>query len=448
MHFERYFNNYKDSVVSKIFLKRVKDPCPQTTMEEARELIRSIHALTGGIHQIVYLVGWQAEGHDSKYPSWDEVGQQCCSVWSDDPLESLRMLIREAREKFNTDVSLHINMNDAYPNSPLWDFYVKNDLLAKEENGEICKGGVWDGEQSYVISHMLELRSGQALKRIRGLLTLIPELRESATIHIDSFFGRPSPFHGITLSEDIEAINQIVDLWHGEGMDVSTEFLPSFCHIGYFPHVYHFNFNEIDRLKYPPEVICGGDSLWNSIFGGTDYYTNDGWILRFTAPSGGCRYPQAWGGDDIRYDLTGAQLKDLPQFTADLYTRTMCAKYLYRFRPLRHEVTAGEYIVWYSDQVKSVVNMETGDFSVCENDRCVIDGNKMILELNHATLLYSGKSGTFSFPLPQTLRDCKIIYGRCLPDGPWQQLEISDGFLKAEFVAPGAILLNTFNQIS
>jgi len=32
--------------------------------------IRVIDALTRGIPKIMYLVGWQFQGHDSKYPSW------------------------------------------------------------------------------------------------------------------------------------------------------------------------------------------------------------------------------------------------------------------------------------------------------------------------------------------------------------------------------------------
>ena len=49
--------------------------------------------------------------------------------------------------RYNTTVSLHINMNDAYENSPLWHDY--------EEMGVITgKGGIWDGEQSYLISHV------------------------------------------------------------------------------------------------------------------------------------------------------------------------------------------------------------------------------------------------------------------------------------------------------
>ena len=52
-------------------------------------------------------------------------------------LESLRWLIREAK-KYNTTVSLHVDMVLARPhNSPLWDEYVKKDIVGRDEDGEI-----------------------------------------------------------------------------------------------------------------------------------------------------------------------------------------------------------------------------------------------------------------------------------------------------------------------
>jgi hypothetical protein len=41
--------------------------------EESLEVIRRMYHLTRGVPQVVYLTGWQFEGHDSNYPSWAEV---------------------------------------------------------------------------------------------------------------------------------------------------------------------------------------------------------------------------------------------------------------------------------------------------------------------------------------------------------------------------------------
>ena len=40
------------------------------TIDEALEIIKKVDNLTLGIPKIIYLVGWQYNGHDSKYPAW------------------------------------------------------------------------------------------------------------------------------------------------------------------------------------------------------------------------------------------------------------------------------------------------------------------------------------------------------------------------------------------
>ena len=77
MHYDRYWNEYTQSFVTKIFLKAKTRDTVTTTMDQVRDIIRRTWEVSGGIHQIIYLVGWQYDGHDSKYPSWDKVGDQC-----------------------------------------------------------------------------------------------------------------------------------------------------------------------------------------------------------------------------------------------------------------------------------------------------------------------------------------------------------------------------------
>ena len=114
--------------------------------------------------------------------------------------------MREARKKYNTDVSLHINMNDAYENSPDWAEYLEKDAIIKNPDGSLRKGGVWGGEQCYLISHTKEFKSGLAQKRILKLLEYLPELKDAKTIHIDAFFAAESPFDKITLEQDKESM--------------------------------------------------------------------------------------------------------------------------------------------------------------------------------------------------------------------------------------------------
>ena len=158
-----FFRDYHQTLVLKLFLgmegepveRLAKEPLFQRkhdvicTFEEALEVIRKTDNLTRGIPKIVYLVGWQKGGHDHGYPAWSEVNPRLKREQDADATTSLRWLIREAR-KLNTTVSLHINMVDAYKQSPLWDEYVAKDCFARDASGELLVAGIqMKGEEIY-----------------------------------------------------------------------------------------------------------------------------------------------------------------------------------------------------------------------------------------------------------------------------------------------------------
>ena len=94
------------------------------------------------------MVGWQYSGHDSKYPSWDVVNERLKRPEDATALDSLKWLIKEAKA-YHTTISLHINMIDAFEESPLWSEYLARDIIAKDAAGKPIKGEVFDGMQSY-----------------------------------------------------------------------------------------------------------------------------------------------------------------------------------------------------------------------------------------------------------------------------------------------------------
>lgn len=205
------------------------------TFEQTLEAIRKVHNLTSGIPQIVYVIGWHHEGHDSKYPDWSEVNRHLKREADATALESLRWLIREARA-YNATVSLHMNMFDAYQDSPLWDLYVEKDIIAKDEKGEVIPGKAWGGMTSYQISYKQEWDLGYAQKRIDDLIAMVPELIESKTIHIDAFLGaRPlareeliSPYLGFTKEQEVATQRKIFRYWRDRGIDVTSEWVNGF----------------------------------------------------------------------------------------------------------------------------------------------------------------------------------------------------------------------------
>jgi hypothetical protein len=114
------------------------------SLDQALEVLKKIDSLSVGIPKIVYVVGWQDEGHDSKYPAFFEVNAGLKRPRDATALDSLEWFMREAN-RYHTTVSVHINLRDAYKNSPLWQTYVDHDLLQRGVDGQLIKGGVRAG---------------------------------------------------------------------------------------------------------------------------------------------------------------------------------------------------------------------------------------------------------------------------------------------------------------
>lgn len=244
-----FYRDYHQALVLKLFLGMEGEPVERLandptfrkghevfcTFEEALEVIRKTDNLTRGIPKIIYLVGWQQGGHDHGYPVWSEVNPRLKRSQDATALASLRWLIREGR-KFNTTVSLHLNMVDAYRHSPLWDEYVAQDCFAKDESGNLLVAGIQvKGDDMYNVVYPKEWAAGLAQRRMDALIKMIPELKAGHTIHIDVFIanrdgGKPiSPWHakpengGLTPEKYVETQRQIFHYWRDRGFDVTGE---------------------------------------------------------------------------------------------------------------------------------------------------------------------------------------------------------------------------------
>lgn len=225
------------------------------SVDQAIERFRRMSHLTRGIPHITYLTGWQHDGHDSKYPDWSEVNPRLKRPGDATARDSLIWLMREAR-KYNTTVSLHLNMTDAYDSSPLWDEYVAKGVLVKDPaTGGIYvpRGYLWGGEQTYWIDHAKEWDSGLAQRRIDRLLDLLP-IAEAGTIHIDAFY---IPDHTEPEAQKT-AMRKIFRYWRDRGVDATSESM--FCKrhgegfIGLQPMAYVVNMKAWGSTINQPEV--------------------------------------------------------------------------------------------------------------------------------------------------------------------------------------------------
>lgn len=438
-HYDRYFNHYADSFVTKAFVKyggpKGNVTEPELRLDQVRELIRNAWEITGGMHQIVYLVGATDRGLDSGYPCNTNFNAACRSELSEDPLTAVRLAMREAKAKYNCDLSFHFNTSDAHEDSLDWQECLDRDVLARDKDGTPKTCGFWKH-----ISHAKDWKSGFAKKRIDATLKAIPELLDAKTIHCDAFYARTSEKDGITLDDDKAGIRAIVDYWHGKGVDVTTEFITSTDMLGYFPMVWHNNLDEYQRVVYPIDLVCGGDDEWNGRRR-SDYF-NCVPILA-CAPAAGCLYEEAWGighwGDLRSRDL------DRSRLVRQLFRTAILFAWYNRNKVVAHEFTAEEYVVRRTGGVVATVRTKDRHLTVKENGRLVVDGTDYFLDMPYGggtLLVHSLKGCDRVFELPADWKGCTRLEGRLQPAREQVVLTPADGKVRVKLAAGEALTLH------
>lgn len=280
-----YIHDYSKKLTYKIFMAKPTADFSASDViinyEDAFRHIKEIDAITLGVPKIAYLVGWQYYGHDHNYPAWHEMNEALKRPEDKCALDSYMWLFEEAK-KYNTTVSVHINMFDAYENSPLWDTYVKEGLIATNEDDSLMKVGIWNGIQAYAVSYKREWDSGYAKKRIDEICQLLP-LKEAGTVHIDALHAKKDVGRGFEMEDSRAARRKILRYWRDLGIDVTSEFLyfdtPDWAQreestVGLLPLCYHFSQNLEDYVARPADLVCGGDASYRMKEGNTGRFAN------------------------------------------------------------------------------------------------------------------------------------------------------------------------------
>ncbi|KYP15267.1 endo-alpha-N-acetylgalactosaminidase family protein [Flavihumibacter sp. CACIAM 22H1] len=235
----------------------------------ALEIIKETDQLTLGVPKIIYLVGWQYNGHDDKYPAFFDVNPALKRKTDATALESLKWLMKEA-EQYHTTVSLHINMTDAYEDSPLWATYKNEGMLSRNADGSLLVIGNYNNRKAYQINYQREWEKGYAQKRVDQLLEMLPELKKAGTVHLDAWIARESKGHRETMIHEAYYQQQLADYWHSKGIDPTSEWVMDYM-LGKIPYYWHFNGRtQEDYLKQPASLCTGSrmnPDLKNSDFG-------------------------------------------------------------------------------------------------------------------------------------------------------------------------------------
>lgn len=371
--------------------------------ENALSIIKVVDQLTLGIPKIIYLTGWQYTGHDDLYPAFFEVNKALKRPRDESAKQSLVWLIREAK-KYNTRVSLHINMTDAYNNSPMWNDYVANDLISKNADGTLMAIGFYNNLKSYQINYRNEWNHGFAQKRIDSLINLLPELKDVGTIHIDAWIARDSKGHGEGVDTEIEYQKKICNYWIKKGIDPTSEWEMDYM-TGLVPYYWHFNHHTQEEYLRVPADVCTGShmnpDLKNSDFDleflfGTSIYG------QFDFPSelfGQWGFPEEWkktSADDWE-----------KKFNWDFYLNFPQYYYLNRLKRLRIEGEKKARVAYFSNNVRVAI----ADSTVYENSRLLRKGNTICFPAlwrdDNSLAAYSEKDCQLVYSLPDSWREVK-----------------------------------------
>ncbi|MDQ2656388.1 MAG: endo-alpha-N-acetylgalactosaminidase family protein, partial [Bacteroidota bacterium] len=211
---------------------------------EVLQRIKKFAAQTDSAAYVMYLLGWQYEGHDSGYPSVDKVNENLGGY------DALVNLIEEAK-KYNVNVSFYDNYDDSYPTHPGWD----PEVICIDPQGQMIKGGVWEGSQSYLINpHKYVMKN--ALERVRFTLDTYPVQGSYFIDVLSGGFngGRKYDFDPKNPSGAIlnfEAKLRIIEAFNKRGIDIATEDFTGYFvgHVGTFGNIIAF-----DNVYFENEV--------------------------------------------------------------------------------------------------------------------------------------------------------------------------------------------------
>ncbi|MCY3018922.1 MAG: hypothetical protein NTW87_07835 [Planctomycetota bacterium] len=270
----------------------------------------------------------------------------------------------------------------------------------REKDGSLRKGGVWDGEQSYRVSKAREWAAGRTQQRIDRFLDLLP-IAEAGTVHIDAFFPKPSPYHGVTLEDEVKAIQAIMRYWRSRRVDVTGElFIHDYA--GLMPLAWHLNLDEAGRLKYPPAVVCGGGPGWNMRH--EKHADRVPWAGFFTAPEAGCLYEEAWGysiDDDI------CSPEDVARFAERFFLRTVPWLHMNRHTIVRHVHSRDSYEVHLTGNLVSRVRAKDRQHTIEEDGRPIVNGDDLCVPAGwrkQTLIAYSRRGSSRRWELPPDWR--------------------------------------------
>ncbi len=245
---------YAGALVYKIVLAHFERP--YMTFEQALDIIRQIHAVTGGMKQVCYLAYFQCRGGETGYPEmssiYPPVGDKAM----------LRRVIREAR-KYNAVVSFHQNLDTFDAEADC----VDGRYIARDCNGHLYDGLFWNPTQ------LLRISLPNYRPQVRRLIDrLVKDYGISQTYHLDQYSGSPyafdaNPARPLPGKAFTEGKLALLKDFNARGIDVTSENLthPYVGHIGHSWALFNWHaYWEGEEVVPFAQFIYHHAASWNS----------------------------------------------------------------------------------------------------------------------------------------------------------------------------------------
>ncbi|MCF3107358.1 endo-alpha-N-acetylgalactosaminidase family protein [Niabella sp. CC-SYL272] len=387
----RFRHDYAHTLVMKMFLAKPDGnggSMVNINFETALSLIKQVDALTLQYPKIIYLVGATYNGHDDQYPAFFEINKKLKRPQDTGAAQSLAWLMREAR-KYHTTVSLHINMTEAYDNSPLWNTYVKEGLISRNADGSMMVTGNYNNHKAYQINYRNEWNKGYAKMRIDSLLKVVPELKNAGTIHIDAWIARENKGAYETVVTEAAYQKKIAQYWISRGIDPTSEWAMDYM-TGLVPYYWHFNHRtQEDFLNTPAGLVTGGH--FNPDLKQSDFGLE---FLFGTSMYGENLFPGA-----INNNREGNWQA---AFCKDFYLNTVQYNFLNGLKRLRVEGAGSSRVAYFSNGVQ----VSLRDSTVYEGSRQLRSGNRACFPAawrnDNSLVAFSLNDAPFNYQVPDS----------------------------------------------
>jgi hypothetical protein len=379
------------------WVKPVKEPVggynpPIASFAQVMDIVRAVAKVTGNAKQRVTLVGWQFTGHDTGYPALNQVNERAGGA------AALRKLVKDAAE-YNANIEYHINLNDAYPDSPLFDPSV---LQFNREGKPYVWSYQFDGAPpDYRISNTKQFRSGYFQRRVQAFLDTVPV---SEGIRLDTFRNcdiSVGPGEDIGFVSETVYGEKILDWFAERGIVPLTEG-PVDAYYGKAEGVQHrFVISDPFQLMMMQGKLYGGGKVQEGAGQALGWSMNLGYSVRDTTELGGMHLTKYTEAEiaDMYYlgNLTQSYL--LKKNLIWLGTEKVGEKQVQKDGKT---VTAprNNYIAKFSDGTVSTV-LDDGSWIVIDHDFKSVDGQRRVIPINdNEIVLYSVDSGAIVWTLP------------------------------------------------